>query len=104
MNADPLLTALTEARKRKEQADHDIRVLVAYARELVTPRPYRLIDLAQAAGISISGVRTAYDRGDVETAARILTLPVGEPCRYDRHITTAVNALLGCDNGSPAHH
>jgi hypothetical protein len=104
MNSDPLLAALTEARKRKDQADHDIRVLLAYARELVTPRPYRLADLAQAAGMSISGVRHAYNHSDVKNAARILLPSGSEPCLYDRHITTVVNALLGCENGSLPHH
>ena len=43
----------------------DIRILLAYARELATPRPYRLADLADATGKSISGVRTAYTGHDV---------------------------------------
>ena len=60
MATDPLLIALAEARRRRDQADTEIRMLLAYARELTTPRPYRLIDLAQAAGMSISGVRMAY--------------------------------------------
>ncbi len=60
MSHDALLTALKDARRRKDEADHDIRVLLAYARELTAPRPYRLADLADAAGISVSGVRTAY--------------------------------------------
>ncbi|GAA2756179.1 hypothetical protein GCM10009872_15390 [Actinopolymorpha rutila] len=37
--------------------------MLAYGREFVHPRPYRLIDLASAAGMAVSGVRTAYDRG-----------------------------------------
>ena len=57
---DPVLTALRAARIRRDQADHDIRILLAYARELATPRPYRLADLAEATGKSISGIRTAY--------------------------------------------
>ena len=69
---DPLLHALHEARGRKLRAEEDIRTLIAYAREFTRPRPYRLIDLAQAAGMSISGVRTAYAPRDVERAARLL--------------------------------
>ena len=69
---DPVLAALKEARDRRNQADHDIRVLLAYARELSRPRPYRLIDLAAAAGMSISGVRVAYTRAHIETAQRLL--------------------------------
>jgi hypothetical protein len=70
--ADPLLDALREARDRKDKADHDIRLLLAYARELTSPRPYRLADLAAAAGMSISGIRVAYTREHVESAQRIL--------------------------------
>ncbi len=70
--SDPVLAALRAARARREQADRDIRILLAYARELATPRPYRLADLADATGKSISGVRTAYTDHDVSTARRIL--------------------------------
>jgi hypothetical protein len=70
--SDPVLAAIEEARNRRDQADRDIRILLAYARELTRPRPYRLTDLAAAAGISVSGVRTAYTQQDIETAQRIL--------------------------------
>ena len=66
MNSDPLLAAIRDARHRRDQADRELRLLVAYAREVVTPRPYRLADLAAAAGMSISGVRVAYTTADVE--------------------------------------
>ena len=69
---DPVLAALRAARIRRDQADHDIRILLAYARELATPRPYRLADLADATGKSISGIRTAYTPADVDTARRIV--------------------------------
>ena len=69
---DPVLAALRAARDHRDQADRDIRILLAYARELATPRPYRLADLAEAAGRSISGVRTAYTTADVDDARRIL--------------------------------
>jgi hypothetical protein len=69
---DVILAALAEARQRRDQADEDIRVLLAYARELTRPRPYRLCDLAAAAGISISGVRTAYTTDHVEQARQLL--------------------------------
>jgi hypothetical protein len=68
---DPLLAALADAAKRKEQANHQIRLLLAYAREHVQPRPYRLADLAQAVGMSLSGIRTAYTKADIEQAARL---------------------------------
>jgi len=69
---DPVLAALRAARARRDQADRDIRILLAYARELATPRPYRLADLAEATGKSISGVRTAYSPADVDTARHII--------------------------------
>src|SRR2546430_16886998 len=68
---DPVLAALRAARDRRDQADRDIRILLAYARELATPRPYRLADLAEATGKSISRVRTAYTDRDVDTARHI---------------------------------
>jgi hypothetical protein len=71
-DGDPVLAALRAARARRDQADRDIRILLAYARELATPRPYRLADLADATGKSISGIRTAYTTSDVDAARRIL--------------------------------
>ena len=70
--SDPVLAALRAARTRRDQADRDIRILLAYARELAIPRPYRLVDLAEATGKSISGVRTAYTPSDVDTARHIV--------------------------------
>lgn len=70
---DPVLinlAALTEARKA---ADSRIRLVLAYARTAVSPRPYRLVDLAQAAGLSPSGVRVAYRAEDIRTVADALT-------------------------------
>ena len=69
---DPVLVALRAARALRDQADRDIRILLAYARELATPGPYRLADLADATGKSISGIRTAYTTADVDAARRIL--------------------------------
>ncbi|WP_221321004.1 hypothetical protein [Actinoplanes sp. L3-i22] len=63
---DPLIYALADARQAKEQAEELIRELLAYGREFVQPRPYTLGDLAKAAGMSISGVRTAYGHRDVD--------------------------------------
>jgi hypothetical protein len=69
---DPLLSALADACQRKEQAEYEIGLLLAYAREVVTPRPYRLADLAAASGLSISGVRIAYTAADVERITALL--------------------------------
>ena len=55
----------------KSRPSKEMRLLLAYAREIVTPRPYRLADLAHAAGISISGVRVAYSDADIQQAAQL---------------------------------
>ena len=88
MSGDALLEAICAVRQRKEQADRDMRLLLAYAREHVTPRPYRLADLADAAGMSISGVRTVYSQADIDLAARAVTAD------SQRHIQQAVTSLL----------
>jgi hypothetical protein len=88
MNGDALLEAIRAVRQRKEKADRDMRLLLAYAREHVTPRPYRLADLADAAGLSISGVRTVYSQADIDLAARAVTAD------SQQHIQQAVTSLL----------
>jgi hypothetical protein len=93
---DPLLAALADARKRKEQADHDMRLLLAYAREHVQPRPYRLADLADAAGMSISGIRTAYTKADIDQAARLTGGSRG------RHLLAVITSLLVDRQDAPA--
>src|SRR5690348_11898878 len=85
---DPLLAALADAARRKQRADHDLRLLLAYAREHTKPRPYRLADLAQAAGMSLSGVRTAYTKADTDQAARLTGGTRG------RHLLTVITSLL----------
>ena len=85
---DPLLAALSDAAKRKQRADHDMRLLLAYAREHVRPRPYRLADLAEAAGMSISGIRTAYTQADIEHAARLTG------GARSRHLLAVITSLL----------
>ena len=95
---DPLLAALAEARQRKQRADRDIRLLLAYAREHVQPRPYRLADLAQAAGMSISGVRAAYTQADVEQAARLTGGSRG------RHLLAVITSLLVGRRNASGHH
>jgi hypothetical protein len=95
---DPLLAALADARRRKERADQQMRLLLAYAREHTQPRPYRLANLADAAGMSIFGVRTAYTQADIEQAARLTG------GARSRHLAAVIVSLLG--NGRPAreHH
>jgi len=89
--ADPVLAALRAARDRRDQADRDIRILLAYARELANPRPYRLADLADATGRSISGVRTAYAQHDVGMARHIMQA-LGPP-RPARHAPPGTAAM-----------
>jgi hypothetical protein len=92
MTDDVLLAALADARRRKDQAARDMRLLLAYAREIAAPRPYRLADLAQATGLSLSGIRTAYTDSDIQHARQLIT---GQPgCGYQRHIQAAVATLL----------
>lgn len=73
--AEPLLNAINSARRRKEQAEEEIRLLVAYGREFTRPRPYTLAELAAAAGMSVSGVRTAYEVGHVAAVAEAVGRP-----------------------------
>ena len=59
-----------------------MRLLIAYGRRFTHPRPYKLIDLANAAGMSISGVRTAYEAEEIDQVAQILgRAPIGEQQR-----------------------
>jgi hypothetical protein len=94
---DPLLTALADAAQRKQRADRDIRLLLAYAREHVQPRPYRLADLAEAAGMSISGVRTGYTQADIDLAAALTGGTRG------RHLLTVITSLLIGGRNAPEH-
>jgi hypothetical protein len=99
VSGDALLETLRTVRQRKQRADQDMRLLLAYAREHAKPRPYRLADLAEAAGISISGVRTAYSQADIDLAARAVTAD------SQRHIHRAVTALLAREErqAAPGH-
>ena len=99
MTEDALLAALANARQRKDQAARDMRLLLAYARELVTPRPYRLADLADATGMSISGVRVAYTQADVQQVMQLVSGIEGHG--YRQHIEAAVIAVLTTRAGHP---
>jgi hypothetical protein len=79
--ADPLLAALQAARARLVAADEEIRLLLAYGRRFVYPHPYTLGELASMAGMSVSGVRTAFDTEDVRRVSQATGLqpaPSGE--------------------------
>jgi hypothetical protein len=95
---DPLLAALAAAAQRKQRADHQIRLLLAYAREHVQPRPYRLADLAQAAGMSPSGVRNAYTQADIDQAARLTGGSRG------RHLLAVIVTLLASGRSARERH
>ncbi|MET9448947.1 hypothetical protein [Streptomyces cinerochromogenes] len=69
LKEDPLLVALGNARARKGAAETEIRQLLAYAREFHGDRPYKLEPLAEASGMSVSGIRTAYKDGEIDTVA-----------------------------------
>ncbi|MFI5688214.1 hypothetical protein [Streptomyces sp. NPDC051636] len=73
LKEDPLLVALGNARARKESAELEIRQLLAYAREFHGDRPYKLEPLAEASGMSVSGIRTAYKDSELDA----VTLQVG---------------------------
>jgi hypothetical protein len=66
---DPVLAGLADAHARRVRAEEEIRLLLAYARQFVYPHPYTFGELATAAGMSVSGVRTAYGRPDIDKVA-----------------------------------
>ncbi|TDD17615.1 hypothetical protein [Nonomuraea diastatica] len=69
---DPVLARLGELAAQKREIQRQIRLITAYAREFVRPEPYRLRALAEAAGMSISTIRTIYDTEDkIAVATRI---------------------------------
>lgn len=69
LDTDPLFLALEEARARKAAADAEIRRLLAYGREFLGTRPYRLESLAEASGMTPSGIRTAYGEEELRQVA-----------------------------------
>ncbi|MER6432418.1 hypothetical protein ABT272_32550 [Streptomyces sp900105245] len=72
LTADAFLGQLAALRQQRDEIDRCIRAYLAYAREFTSPRPYTLTSLAEAAGLSISGVRTAYTHADCAAVARAL--------------------------------
>lgn len=58
-------------------AEERMRMLIAYGREFISPQPYPLKTIAEAAGMSISGTRSAYTVDEIAAvAARIGRQPV----------------------------
>ena len=77
--SDPVLEALAQLRTTREDAHTALRLLLAYARTVTYPRPYTLAALAEATGMSISGVRTAYTQRDITTIAQRLGVTPRQP-------------------------
>jgi hypothetical protein len=73
--SDPLLLTLARLHEHRLELEADMRLLMAYGRCFTLPRPYKLIDLARAAGLSISGVRIAFSDDELTQAAEILHRP-----------------------------
>lgn len=67
-----LLDELRRLRAIRDAVDTHMRVLVAFGRQFVHPRPYTLRALADAAGISISGIRTYTTARHVEYVRDVL--------------------------------
>lgn len=62
---DPVLVSILEERRAMLRHEETMRALLAYAREFTKPRPYTLGALAEASGMSISGIRTAYGEEEI---------------------------------------
>jgi hypothetical protein len=84
--ADPLLSTLADLRQQRLRLEADMRLLMAYGRCFTHPRPDKLIDLANAARLSISGVRIAFDDDEITQAAEALHRP---PAHGDGPVPTA---------------
>jgi hypothetical protein len=69
---DPVLVELARCRAQILEMERRLGLLLAYGREFVRPQPYQLKDLASAAGLSISGVRIAYDADEIVEVGQIL--------------------------------
>jgi hypothetical protein len=70
-DVDPVLSEIRAARAAMLAAEQRLHLLIAFAREYVSPRPYPLEEIATAAGMSISGVRTCYDEEEVAVVAQL---------------------------------
>jgi hypothetical protein len=75
LGTDPLLSTLRGMANERLLLEANMRLLMAYGRRFTSPRPYKLIDLARAAGLSISGVRIAFTDDEITQAAEILGRP-----------------------------
>jgi AraC-like DNA-binding protein len=84
---DVLLNELAAARRRRDQAQQEMRTLIALAREFTAPRPYRLTDLANAAGMSPSGIRTGYGLREITYLQLVLNCHTTAPAYLKAPLT-----------------
>lgn len=78
-DGDPILIALKQTATQIQSLQSLIYELVAYAREIPPPgRKYTFEQLATAARMSVSGVRSCYTVGDISSAARKLVIGAGK--------------------------
>jgi hypothetical protein len=69
---DALLAALEDLVAIKKAADVQIRLLLAYARVYVAPRPHTLETLGQAAGLTPSGVSRAFSAKEIHAVGGLI--------------------------------
>jgi hypothetical protein len=70
---EALLAQLRDAQRMQVEAQLRRRLLIAYMRErLPASRRVSLQRIAQVAGMSISGVRTAYNNDDIQVLDELL--------------------------------
>ena len=72
---DPLVFALRVIAGQIRALQARQRELIAFGREFAPPgHKYTLEQLASAAGMSVSGVRTSYNKGTIDYVAKLLEL------------------------------
>ncbi|NYF40472.1 hypothetical protein [Streptosporangium sandarakinum] len=74
-SSDLLISELRRLGRAKREVEEQMRLLVTYGREFIRPEPYRLASLAEAAGMSISGVRGMYGLVDIQRVADAIGRP-----------------------------
>lgn len=74
-HGDILAAEIDRARTEMREAEDKMRMLIAYGREFISPQPYPLKTLATAAGMSISGTRSAYTSDEIHAVAERIGRP-----------------------------
>ncbi|GAA4976212.1 hypothetical protein GCM10023334_102500 [Nonomuraea thailandensis] len=109
---DPLLTTIEDLVAIKKDADTQIRLLLAYGRAYVAPRPYTLESLGQAADLSPSGASRAFGADEVvevgdRTGLRPPAATIEDYDRADRRLGQASRTRCtwgGGDRNNPCPH